>query len=309
LPSSPKADAVIADILDRLRLHDKEDTLPRGGNGLFYDLRPHGMAGKSRGVTYIKKTKEQIKAERWGPMEAGGKYVTDLLALMRRVWNPETGEWLVNEEWISDSRAPEPHLPNEITNAKMAAWAIAERIRRLCLARQAGQPVYLELRCEAEDLMPRIARIALPYGVHVYSGSGSDGLKPKKEAAERAAWRRVPTIIGSLTDYNRPGGDITDAFAEDSKAFCDWHRKYEDAPGSLTVVRLGLTLAQAQAHKLLDADGKAELDGLPVPALDAIVRNFIKSNLNMNIQRKVIEAEPKMRIEVARHVQREVKKP
>ena len=43
LPRSPKAEAVRADILDRLRQHYDEDTIPRGGNGLFYDLRPHGM--------------------------------------------------------------------------------------------------------------------------------------------------------------------------------------------------------------------------------------------------------------------------
>jgi hypothetical protein len=73
-------------------------------------------------------------------------------------------------------------------------------------------------------------------------------------------------------------------------------------------VRLGLSLAQAKAHRLLDADGTAELDGLPVPALDAIVRTFIESNLDMDIQRKVIKAEPKMRLEVARHILRMMKK-
>jgi hypothetical protein len=69
------------------------------GNGLFYYLRPHGIAGNPRGITYIKKTDRQIRDEGWGEMEAGGKYVTDLLKLMRRVWNPETREWLrVREE-------------------------------------------------------------------------------------------------------------------------------------------------------------------------------------------------------------------
>ena len=116
-------------------------------------------------------------------MQATPEYVTDLLSKMRRVFNPGTEEWLVNEEWISDSRAPDPLGPNETEDAEMEAWAIAGSIERLWLARQAGQPVYLELRCEAEDLMQRIARVALPYGVHVYSGSGADGLKPKKEAA------------------------------------------------------------------------------------------------------------------------------
>ena len=39
--------------------------------------------------------------------------------------------------------------------------------------------------------MARVARVALPYGVTVHSGSGMDGLKPKKEADARAAGRET----------------------------------------------------------------------------------------------------------------------
>ena len=47
LPRSPRADAVRDDILDRLAQHEAEDTLPRRGRGLFYDLRPHGISASS----------------------------------------------------------------------------------------------------------------------------------------------------------------------------------------------------------------------------------------------------------------------
>lgn len=63
-------------------------------------------------------------------------------------------------------------------------------------------------------------------------------------------------------------------------------------------MRLGLTREQALAHDLLDTDGNAELDGLPVPALDALVRGWIESNLDPSIQRAVVQAEPGMRAEV-----------
>jgi hypothetical protein len=116
----------------------------------------------------------------------------------------------------------------------------------------------------------------------------------------------VPTKIAHLTDWNEYGRDIALAFEEGAIAFCDWHRTYEDAPGSLSIVRLGLTKAQAKADDLLDADGDAELDGLPVPVLDKIVRKWIESNLDMKIQRKVIKAEPQMRLEVARRVLEEL---
>jgi hypothetical protein len=148
--------------------------------------------------------------------------------------------------------------------------------------------------------MARVARVALPYGVRVYSGSGMDGLKPKKEAAERAAAREVPTLIGHLADFDISGGDIADAFAEDTIAFVHWHRDQNSAPGLLTVVRIGLTREQAVAHNLFDAEGKAELDGLPVPALDALIRGWIESNLDPRIQRSVVRAEGEMRANVHR---------
>jgi hypothetical protein len=303
LPRSPKADAVCADILDRLQQHEAEDTLPRGANGLFYDLRPHGIPGNPRGVTYIKKKKGEL----YGPMEAGGDYVQDLLSKMRRVWNPKTEKWLVDEKWISDSRAPDPITPHEAKNAIDAAKVVAAYIRTVHLTRQAGQPLYLEIRCEAADLMPRIARIALDYGVPVFAGGGMDGLKPKKDAAERAARRAVPTRIAHLTDWNKYGRAIAVAFEEDAKEFLGWHRDYENAPGCLSIERIGLTLTQAQENDLLDAAGDAELDGLPVPVLDALVQGWIEANSDPDIRQAVIAAEPKMHADVARHLQRIMK--
>lgn len=182
---SPKAIAVRADILDRLSIHDDEDTLPRGPRGLFYDLRPNGISGNPRGVIYTKHP--QTKGR--NSIEVDPGYVTDQLALMRRVWDEDTDEWLINEDWISDSRAPRPIEPSAVADAPEAARIVRAYIEGLHLARQAGQSVFLELRCESEDLMPRIARTARRYGVPVCSGSGMDGLKPKKEVAERAAER------------------------------------------------------------------------------------------------------------------------
>jgi hypothetical protein len=242
-------------------------------------------------------------------MEATPEYVTEKLAEMRRVFDPDTGEWLIDEDWIADARSPDPIKPLEVPDAQSAAQRVVFYLDSLWLARQAGQSVYLELRCEAGDLRARIARTARPYGVAVYSGGGMDGLKGKKEAAERAAEREVPTLIGHLADYDRAGGDIRDAFSEDARAFTDWHREYQDATGSIDIPRLGLTREQAIAHDLLDDDGKAELDGLPVPVLDALVAAFIETHLDLSILEAVKRAEPKMRAEAARIAQRLLKQP
>jgi hypothetical protein len=207
----------------------------------------------------------------------------------------------VPEHWIADSRTPDPDEPFEFADAAAAADYVNSILGEMWLVRQAGQPVYLELRCESQDLVPRVARIARPYGVPVYSGSGADALKPKKDAAKRAASRDVPTLIGHLADYDRAGGDIADAFYEDARAFNQWHIENEGAKGELHIDRIALTRDQAVAHDLLDSKGKAEIDGLPVTVLDGIVREFIKSNLYLDVLEEVIKAEPRMR---ARGVQR-----
>jgi hypothetical protein len=299
LPQSPKAIAVRADILDRLRQHKAEDTLPRGGRGLFYDLRPHGMPGDSRGIHYLKEYTDP-KDRQSCSTEATPSYVTDQLSLMRRVFDSTVGEWLVPEDWIADNRSPDPSVPYEIANAQEAAERVVDHLGWLNLARQDGQNVYLEIRCEAANLIDRVARIAKPYGVPVYSGGGMDGLKGKKEAAERAAGRAVPTLIGHLADFDLKGGDIRDAFTEDAIAFTKWHQEYENAPGSIYIVPLGLTQEQAIAHDLLDSSGKAEVEGLPVPVLDALVREFIESHMDLEILEKVKSAETAMRADAAK---------
>ena len=47
-------------------------------------------------------------------------------------------------------------------------------------------------------------------------------------------------------------------------------------PPCLIFARLALTPEQAAEHDLLDADGKAEVDGLPVPVMDALLTETIE---------------------------------
>ena len=194
LPRSPKADAVRPDILDRLRQHYEEDTLPRGGRGLFYDLRPLGMPGNPRGVIYTRHP--QIKGK--GNMQATPEYVSDLLSRMRRVWDPIPACGSYARIGWQTPDAPHPSSPGAETPNAAAARAVRACIRDLQLAGASRTTLHLEIRCEAADLSPRIARAGAAYGVHVHSGGGMDGLKPKKEAAERAAQREVRTLIGHL---------------------------------------------------------------------------------------------------------------
>jgi hypothetical protein len=61
-PTTPKQKAVLADLIARYKQHEREDTLPRGPRGIFYDLRPNGMgnglgmpASASRGHTILER--------------------------------------------------------------------------------------------------------------------------------------------------------------------------------------------------------------------------------------------------------------
>ena len=59
--------------------------------------------------------------------------------------------------------------------------------------------------------------------------------------------------------------------------------KTKALPAPSQLCALDSPCEQAQAHDLLDADGTAEVDGLPVPVLDALVRDWIKSHLDPDI--------------------------
>jgi len=267
-PTTPRQKAIVADLIARFEQHEREGTLPRGGRGMFYDLRPKGMGN---GVIYRKPDSEHPKAS-FGPMEAHPEIVQEALLLARRAG-------VIPEAWVADTRAPSPLGPAVYDGAMDYARAIIDRIAdgEVMLGNpQAGQAVYLEVVCEAEDLQPRLARIATRYGVLVFSGGGYDGLKGKRACAERAAAREIPTVVLHIGDHDDHGRGIYRAAFEDAVA---WMPAYGADPDRLRFERLALTDAQAREHDLLDADGKAEVDGLPVQVLDQILTQAIETRL------------------------------
>jgi hypothetical protein len=279
-PASPKRRAVLADVLDRYRQHYEEDTLPRDGRGIFYDLRPRG---RGRGITYIKRGKERehwydpagrdARRGRFGPDEVGPEYVQELVADARRAG-------LLPETWVADQRAPTPWLPllNDQTAAEEAG-AVMDVILHagVRLDRQTGQPVFVELWYEAGGLAARAVRVVEPYDVPVYSGAGMDGLKGKRAAAERIAERAnrgQRTDVLLIGDHDRHGRLIRDVYEEDVRA---WAVSYGVDPGMVEFTTVAVTEEQAVEHDLLDDEGKAEADGLPVPVHDQLIRDAILS--------------------------------
>jgi hypothetical protein len=275
-PRTARQKALLADIVARYQKHYDEDTLPRGGRGIFYDLRP---AGRGNGVTYTKPTKD-YPVKDFGPMEASPDAVQEVLALARRAG-------MMPESWVADAHAPTPITQTIYADADDFASTVAEAAEEFLLDAQRDQDLYIEVWCEAEGLAPRLARIALPYGVHVYSGGGYDGLKGKRSFAARAADRDVPTIVFGVSDRDDHGDKIFRACAEDSSA---WVTAYTPGlPGDwLTFRRLALTREQAEAHGVLDEDGKAEADALSVPIMDGILREALDELLDPEIRQAVL---------------------
>lgn len=279
-PTTAVGNALLLDILERLDQHRREDTLPRSPRGLFYDLRPSGMG---HGLTYVKQPamvrvgNANRKAD---PTHMSPADVQEMLVKARRAG-------LVRENWIEDTRAPRPDVPYyDDTTAEEEAESILNLIRNPSLdySPQDGQPVHLELLVEAAGLIGRIARVAGPYGVPVYSGGGFDGLKGKRALAQRAADRDVPTIVLRITDYDEHGLRIAESSALDSHA---WAVRYYGAePDQLEFRRIALTEQQAVDADLLDTAGKAEADGLPVPVMDAIVRDAIEDEQDPDIRQE-----------------------
>ncbi len=220
-------------------------------------------------------------------MEAHPAAVQEVLVLMRRAG-------MIPESWVADARAPNAIGPDAYEDADdYARQEIENMASYFALDAQRDQPVYIEVLCEAADLQPRLARVAGEYGVRVYSGAGFDGLKGKRAFAERAMNRDVPTVVLAIGDRDKHGNDIYIAAAEDSVAWADGEgyvnsidTTLEQLPverihglqcPALIFFRLALTTDQAKELDLLDADGKAEVDGVPVPVMDGWLTEAIEA--------------------------------
>ena len=260
------------DIIQRYRQHQAEDTLPRSPRGIFYDLRPTGFGN---GASYVKHpAMVTIGHDRHGkprqrkadPMECTPQDVQQVILKLRRALK-------LPEGWVADTRAPNPALPAGWDSAEDLAEYVRLLADRFTLQIQKNQPVYVEVLCEAEGLVQRLTRVAGEYGVPVYSGGGFDGLKGKRDFGRRAAARHVPTLVLAVSDFDEYGLNIFTAASEDSVAW-SLHEGAED--GQLNWERIALTEAQAVEFGLLDTAGKAEVDGVPVPDMDRILREAIE---------------------------------
>lgn len=185
----------------------------------------------------------------------------------------------------------------------------AVRARRYRRDRQEGQPVRLELWCEAAGMLGQLDRVAAPYSVKVYSAGGFGSLTANYEIAERALDRLVPTVLLHVGDFDPSGESIFKSMAEDVGAFVEADRAIQTL--HIEPVRVALTAEQVEAHGLpttppKKSDGRSkgwqggtcQLEALAPDQLAAIVREEIENRIDFGTFEAVLSEERQDRAEL-----------
>ena len=171
--------------------------------------------------------------------------------------------------------------------------------------RQAGQPVRVEVICEAAGMVAQLHRVCAPWSVDVFSGGGFMSVTSIRDVALRAADRSVPTVVLHLGDFDPSGVSVFDRVREDVWAFAYAEGAEFDA------VRVALTEEQVADYGVATAPPKpsdsrsktwsgetAQLEALPPDVIADILDAAIRRYLDDTIRQGVIseEAEERKRI-------------
>ncbi|MGI8511401.1 MAG: hypothetical protein ACR2NH_02105 [Solirubrobacteraceae bacterium] len=176
------------------------------------------------------------------------------------------------------------------------------RARSYCRDRQEGQPVRLELWCEAAGMLGQLARVAKPFSVPVYSAGGFGSPTANHAIARRALDRLEPTVLLHVGDFDPSGVSIFESMAEDAAAFVEADRTIETL--HIEPVRVALTAAQVGAHGLpttpaKKSDGRSrdwkggtcQLEALAPDQLAKIVRKAIEDRIDTTAYADVLAEE------------------
>lgn len=182
-----------------------------------------------------------------------------------------------------------------------------------------GQPVAIELWCEAAGMVPQLERVAVPYSVPVYSTGGFSSVTVTYEIAQRALDRKRPTAFLHVGDFDPSGESIFDAMTTDALSFLRGdlydrtqneehlyvNRPVEDPElPDLRPQRVALTEGQVYEYDLPTAPPKAsdtrsrkwvgetcQLEALPPNDLASIVRQAIRAQLDLALYEATVADE------------------
>jgi hypothetical protein len=178
----------------------------------------------------------------------------------------------------------------------------ARRAKRYRRDRQAGQPVRVELWCEAAGMLHQLDRVAGRFSVPVFSSGGFVSLTAMRQIADRALERQVPTVLLHVGDLDPSGESVFDRIAEDAAAFVEADRHL--ATLRVEAKRVALTREQVAEHNLPEAPAKrsdsrsrgwqggtCQLEALPPDVLAGLVEAAIVAELDMGRFERVLGEE------------------
>ncbi len=167
------------------------------------------------------------------------------------------------------------------------------RIKGYLRDRQQGQPIRVELWCEAAGMAPQLTHVADGYSVPVFSAGGFASLTAVRLIADRALTRTVPTVLLYAGDFDPSGESIFDSITADAAAFV--HEDRAVLSIDLISRKIALTAEQVAAFRLPTAPAKktdsrsrdwegetCQLEALPPDALAEIVHDAIRDVLDLD---------------------------
>ena len=178
----------------------------------------------------------------------------------------------------------------------------ARRARQYRRDRQAGQEQRIELWSEAAGMAAQLARVADDYSVPVFASGGFASLSAVRLIADRALRSSRRTLLLHVGDLDPSGESIFASISEDAAAFVRDDRTLQTT--RLDALRVALTIEQVEAFSLPTAPAKAtdgrsvgwsggtcQLEALPPDTLASIVREAIRSQLDLTQYDYVLDLE------------------
>jgi hypothetical protein len=184
---------------------------------------------------------------------------------------------------------------------------LAARAATFRLDRQLAQPRRREIWCEASGMVGQLARVALEYGVPVYSGSGFNSLTEKYDAATRAVEADAPLLILHVGDHDPSGMAVFDSLSDDvAQLAADLL-----AGDAVAFRRVAVTPAQIARHALPTAPPKktdnrggwgdeatVQCEALPPDLLAAELRAVLEETTDRAALDRTIRREARLRDEL-----------
>jgi hypothetical protein len=172
---------------------------------------------------------------------------------------------------------------------------------------QEGQPVRIQVWCEAAGMVPQLATVADRYSVPVYSAGGFNSLTAVRQLVNSCVGDTDgATVLIHLGDADPSGYSIFQAFYEDAAAFLEEDRR--SPAQTLTAERVAITREQIAEFDLIADEiktndsrskvwraagltHKVEIEALPPSVIGQLLTEALEHHFNPSVMARVRQRE------------------